>query len=184
MAKNNDSNLIGRDPLAWMSAALEAEANEASVASPEIVQVPQAPEPPAPSANDASIAAAPEIETAAPEPVVSEEPVAAPTVAIASITPLDKIILQGSQTIQNVTLLHEQLIEKVKLNNEAIEIDASQIKTIDAATLQLLVILSQELQQQDRAVSFDFPSEAFVESAGLLGVATLLGVDKSASGFF
>ena len=80
--------------------------------------------------------------------------------------------------------LHEQLVNILRNTSDTIEVDASAITACDTATMQLFVVLKQEMLQLERSLVFDFPSDKFVEAADLLGVSSMLGVDKSAAGFF
>lgn len=95
-----------------------------------------------------------------------------------------KLVLQATQNIQNIVRLRDSIIQMLENTLGTIEIDASAVTSIDAATLQLFVALNKEAERLERALVFDFPSEKFVASANLLGVSELMGLDKVASGFF
>jgi len=94
-----------------------------------------------------------------------------------------QIVLEAVQNIQNVTQLHERLLDSLNRVNK-IDIDASAVMTIDTATLQLLLVLKQTAIKMQKEVSIDFPSEKFIEAAELLGLAEMLDVDRAAAGFF
>lgn len=94
-----------------------------------------------------------------------------------------KIILDATLNVQNVTDLYDQLVEKVE-SQSVIEIDASSVVSIDTATLQLLTVLKQTGINLQKEIIIDFPSDKFIESAELLGLAELLEVDQAAAGFF
>ena len=86
------------------------------------------------------------------------------------------ITLEAASTIQNVVKLYEQLKKSYSANN-AIEIDASCVSSIDTATLQLLVALKKDAIKEDKIVVFAAPSQRFIESAELLGLLEILNVD-------
>lgn len=104
-----------------------------------------------------------------PEDPVSDE--AATENVVEPIINLDAIL-----TIQHVAKLHEKL-KKVYSANNAIEINASQVSSIDTATLQLLVALKKDAVKQQKAVVFAAPSRRFIESAELLGLLDILDID-------
>jgi len=94
-----------------------------------------------------------------------------------------KLILDATLNIQNVTHLYEQA--RVLLEGQdKIEIDASSVTTIDTATLQLLIVLKQSAVKLGKEIVFDFPSDKFIDSAELLGLAEMLEIDQAAAGFF
>jgi ABC-type transporter Mla MlaB component len=93
------------------------------------------------------------------------------------------LILEASQTIQNVGELQEKLQHLLDIGNK-IDIDASAVTQIDTATMQLLLVLKLTASSLQKEVNIDFPSDRFLEAAKLLGVAEMLSVDQVASGFF
>jgi anti-anti-sigma regulatory factor len=86
------------------------------------------------------------------------------------------ITLEATLTIQNVAALHEKLKKAYSANN-VMEINASQVTSIDTATLQLLVVLKKDAVKQQKEVVFAMPSLRFIESAGLLGLLEILDID-------
>lgn len=93
------------------------------------------------------------------------------------------IILEAMLNIRNINALHELLLNAFE-NRETIEIDASAVTAVDTATLQLLTVLKQEGVKSGKKVVFDFPSDQFIDTARLLGLAELLEVDHPQSGLF
>jgi ABC-type transporter Mla MlaB component len=93
------------------------------------------------------------------------------------------LALEAQVSIQHVAQLHQRLVSALQ-NHHSIDIDASAVTSIDTASLQLLVILKQTALQEQKSVAIDFPSEAFIAAANLLGVSELLDVDHPASGLF
>jgi anti-anti-sigma regulatory factor len=138
MAKNNntvgdDNNLIGYDPLAWMTEELleqETVAEEENTISVQEFEV---------------------------------------------IKPSGSIKLEAVLNIQNVTPLHEKLKNSVAAN-DLIEIEVSDVTSIDTTTLQLLVALKKESIKLQKIVIFINPSPRFLESAKLLGLLEILDV--------
>jgi anti-anti-sigma regulatory factor len=86
------------------------------------------------------------------------------------------INLDATLTIQNVAALYGTL-KKCHSANNAIEINASQVSSIDTATLQMLVALKKDAVKQQKGVVFAAPSLRFIESAGLLGLLGILDID-------
>ncbi len=95
----------------------------------------------------------------------------------------NKIVLEATLNIQNVTHLYERLKNLLDKHNK-IEIDASAVQQIDTANLQLLSILKQTAVKLHKEIIFYFPSDKFIESAELLGLSEILEVDQAAAGFF
>jgi len=93
------------------------------------------------------------------------------------------LTLDATHNIQNVSQLYERLLALLE-SQDSIEIDASEVVTIDTSTLQLLVVLKQEAIKLGKDMSIDFPSDRFIEAATLLGLAEMLNVDQVASGLF
>lgn len=83
--------------------------------------------------------------------------------------------LDATLTIQNVVKLHEKLKNLLALHDE-IEINASDVSSIDTATLQLLVSLKKDVVKLQKKVTIIYPSPRFVESTQLLGLLDVLDV--------
>lgn len=161
MTTESNENLIGYDPLAWMSD---------DVAEPEIT---------AEKTEDVSeplVSATPDIveEAVKPEVIIDNSNV--------DITK-PEITLDATLNIQSVSALHEKL-SKILLDHSVLEIDASAVKMIDTASLQLFVVLKQESIRMHKEVNFEFPSDRFIDAAKVLGIYEMLGLDQASSGFF
>jgi len=159
MAEKKDKGLIGFDPLAWMDAAEtdEVEAKEESI-----------------DVENAGL------ETASSEANMSEAMV---DIIQDESTNDSGLTLDATHNIQNVAHLYERLLSLLE-SQDIIEIDASEVMTIDTSTLQLLVVLKQETIKLQKEMLIDFPSDKFIEAAKLLGLAEMLNVDQAASGLF
>jgi anti-anti-sigma regulatory factor len=86
------------------------------------------------------------------------------------------IDLDATLTIQNVVKLHEKLKDFLAIHDQ-IEINASDVSSIDTATLQLLVSLKKDAIKLQKKITIIYPSPRFVESAQLLGLLDVLEVD-------
>ena len=86
-----------------------------------------------------------------------------------------QIDLDATLGIQNILKLHEK-IKNILVAHDHIEINASDVSSIDTATLQLLVSLKKEAVKLQKKVTIISPSSRFVESAHLLGLLDVLGV--------
>ena len=93
------------------------------------------------------------------------------------------IVLEPIQNIQNIVSLHQRL-QQVLDSQEKLDVDASAVAQIDTATLQLLLVLKLTAVKSQKQVNIDFPSQKFIDAAYLLGLAEMLSVDKAASGLF
>ncbi|MDO9168773.1 MAG: STAS domain-containing protein [Methylobacter sp.] len=89
--------------------------------------------------------------------------------------PDSQIDLDATLTIQHVAKLHEQLKNILAVHDD-IEINASDVSSIDTATLQLLVSLKKNADKLQKKVTIIYPSPRFVESAQLLGLLDVLDV--------
>ena len=183
MSDNDESSMIGYDPLAWLQeadqesskTADEAKAQTSAfadwVGADEDENLAEIDDWDAPNRSDETV-------SLATEQVSSDK-----TIALTTTLSDQPIVLASVQTIQNVALLHEKLLHALDTHT-SIDIDASAVTTIDTATLQLLVVLKQTAGKQQKQVAIDFPSERFSEAADLLGLSEILAVDKAAAGFF
>jgi len=175
MTTDNNESLIGYDPLAWMNededsnveAKVEAAAISEPVSEPAILEQ---------DAHEETIAVLSddEVNVAVTETPVIEE-------ALELTKP--EISLDSTLNIQNVSELYDLLLKTLE-DHSTIELDASAVKVVDTATLQLFVVLKQESIKLQKEVNFEFPSDNFIDSAKILGVYEMLGLDTAAAGFF
>lgn len=86
-----------------------------------------------------------------------------------------QIDLDPTLTIQHVVNLCEKLKASLAAHDQ-IEINASDVVSIDTSTLQLLVSLKKEAAKQQKEVTIIYPSPRFVESVQLLGLSEILDV--------
>ena len=77
--------------------------------------------------------------------------------------------LAVSPNLAGVSELHGQLKEALD-GHQTIEIDASNVESIDTSTLQLLLIFRKEVVNLHKTMVFKAPSESLVRSAKLLGL--------------
>jgi len=185
MTEKKKDSLIGFDPLAWIGDEGDAPAvDKVSEAIPE-QQVSQS--------DDSENAVTAELESSEIEDVEepeNEEILVTQSEAeqvdeVSNGAAIDgaKISLEPTINIRSVAGLHTKLVAAIQ-NYDTLEIDASEVKNIDTASLQLLVVLKQDAIRTSKDVVFDFPSDEFVDAAKMLGIDHMLGVDQSAAGFF
>ena len=185
MAEKDDS-MIGYDPLAWLQ---ESEPAEAEVDAPFPVDIALKQE-----SGQAEVLATDEEESTQRRMTLVEEESFAADIepgaeasaefdVMPQANDVRQVVLEAVQNIQNVAQLHERVLNALDHANK-IDIDASAIKTVDTATLQLLLVLKQTAIKMDKQVTIDFPSEKFIEAATLLGLAQMLDVEQAVAGFF
>jgi len=187
MATSEENNLIGYDPLAWMDGDtgknedhlvmddLIGDTGESAILNitkeDELVIDKIGDESPGDSA----------LEEMTDDPmdaigIVTEEAAAAAAEDWVPEEAEDSLIdLDATLTIQNVVKLHEKLKNLLAMHDE-IEINASDVSSIDTATLQLLVSLKKDAVKLQKKVTIIYPSPRFVESTRLLGLLGVLDV--------
>jgi anti-anti-sigma regulatory factor len=208
MATSEENDLIGYDPLAWMESDADKneETNNAFTDSEEPEQVISSDE--MTDADDLIVNAeeSPVLNEAEDEPVIEQDDSedtlslidesadaldaedeiqtadAFDDTDVESVNSEDMtgalIDLDSTLSIQGVVQLHEKLKNSLAINDE-IEINASDVSSIDTATLQLLVSLKKDAPKLQKKVTIIYPSPRFVESAKLLGLLDVLGVHDS-----
>lgn len=172
MAEEDESSLIGYDPLAWMHQQTEQQQIlSVSVECPELE-----------CTTEEDLTCSEEL----PDPELEGAEWQEMAIEVAGESQSENtatIVLEPVLSIQNVALLHERLLGVLNDSNK-IEIDAAAVAMVDTASMQLLLILKRTAIKQQKEVIFDFPSEKFIEAADLLGISEMLGVDQAAAGFF
>lgn len=205
MSENDENSMIGYDPLAWMQEGETQEFRQAESEAAPVLEEQAVVETAVASVveqepseaygdilqQEAFSLAAEEAPDAVDEaqanqqPEFDDEPVES-TYSSETPTPeaqVQQVVLEAVQSIQNVNRLYEQVLLALS-HGSRIDIDASAVTMIDTATLQLLLILKQTALAQHKEVVIDFPSDRFLEAAGLLGLSEMLSVDQAVSGFF
>ena len=84
--------------------------------------------------------------------------------------------LEASPNLAGVSDLYGRLKDALE-GHQAVEIDASNVESIDTSTLQLLLIFRREAVNLHKTVVFKAPSESFVRSAKLLALDSLMGLE-------
>lgn len=186
MATSEENDLIGYDPLAWMEG--DTDKNEETINSDNELEEPQLNE--VVETNDYSDDSIGHIEEITisnvteeveltDEMAVEDDNVLAEEIANDSVSEQtdDGAVcdLDATLTIQHVVKLHEKLKNCLAINDQ-IEINASDVSSIDTATLQLLVSLKKDAVKLQKKVSIIYPSPRFIESAKLLGLLDVLDV--------
>ncbi|MGR9013239.1 MAG: STAS domain-containing protein [Gammaproteobacteria bacterium] len=197
MATSEENDLIGYDPLAWMGDSIdekdEANNNEFSD-SDSLSEEQQLIDSKASFEEIAILNVATEDELVTDE-IDSENNIALMEDITEGFMDVSGTVMQGTVgeesvsdradegicdldatlTIQNVGKLHEQLKNILAMHDE-IEINASDVSSIDTTTLQLLVSLKKDADKMQKKVTIIYPSPRFVESAHLLGLSDVLDV--------
>jgi len=182
MATSKENDLIGYDPLAWMDADknedhLDADDLIGDTDESAILNITKEDELVIDNIEDEGSSALAEemnddYSMDASDQVMQE---AVADDSVAEETEGSQIDLDATLTIQNVVKLHEKLKNLLAMHDE-IEINASDVSSIDTATLQLLVSLKKSAVKLQKKVSIIYPSPRFVESAQLLGLLDILDV--------
>jgi ABC-type transporter Mla MlaB component len=127
--------------------------------------------------NDEMEAIAQEVENETEQETAADEEISPETTeqipVEAAVEP--HIDLEKDATIKNVAALYNT-VKNALAAHDVIEINASEVASIDTATLQLLVSLKKDAPNLGKTVEIIYPSERFLESAKLLGLTEILGV--------
>lgn len=158
MAANNENNLIGYDPLAWMGEDIDEMQESQEQLSGIDTDTGQN------EFLDQSDNEQP-VETNIPETDQDEADQDGPFID------LDAVL-----NIQKVKLLHEKLKKSLDANH-LIVLDASAVTSIDTSMLQLFVALKQKAAKLDKDIIINSPSDKFIESAALLGLSGILDIE-------
>lgn len=172
MAEQDESSMIGYDPLAWLHEAEDA--GLPARPEPDTFDLPN-------QSDDKGL-------MTDSEPRLDEAVAASNFNQASDSHPADavrqgQITLEPVQNIQTVAQLHQDL-RRMLDDCSRIDIDASAVTQIDTATMQLLLVLKLTAVKLQKEVHIDFPSEKFMEAAYLLGLSEMLSVDRAAAGFF
>jgi ABC-type transporter Mla MlaB component len=185
MAKNKKNNLIGYDPLARMEGdvadvnktegqsvtdGIDSAVNlEEQPADTQIEIIDDYPSDLLDNAQESEISNKIEIEHNSDVVEKNTEDLAADNAGKSQID------LAPTLAIQHVESLYEKLKASLAAHDQ-IEINASDVVSIDTSTLQLLVSLKKEAVKLQKKVTIIYPSPRFVESAQLLGLSDILEV--------
>jgi anti-anti-sigma regulatory factor len=184
MATSEENDLIGYDPLAWMEGGIDK--NEDHLVTDEIdsgnkQEDQQLIDNEISMTDDYSDDLMGNTEKSAILNANEEDDLVIDEIEVESDGALTEetdgalVDLDATLTIQNVVKLHEKLKNSLAIHDE-IEINASDVSSIDTATLQLLVSLKKDAVKLQKKVTIIYPSPRFVESAKLLGLLDVLGV--------
>jgi anti-anti-sigma regulatory factor len=89
----------------------------------------------------------------------------------------ESVLLDEAMETSDAGALLVRLKTIIESKNSFI-LDGSQVKVIDTAILQLLVVLFSETQQRDIRVTWQQPSDSLCKSAGLLGLQSHLCLES------
>lgn len=196
MAMSKENDLIGYDPLAWMSAVTDegndlsdtdivaqtyddrpgTESDSAEITQEFVSEGIGVSEVDCHQEQDIACNPVPEYDSPIADQSTLEEEF--PITAESEELLPSLVTLDSSLTIQSVLDLHGRL-KKVLSTHDQIEIDASSVSSIDTTTLQLLVSMKRTSVKLQKNVTIINPSPRFVESAKLLGLLSVLEVESS-----
>lgn len=88
------------------------------------------------------------------------------------------IELNPDSTMKHIMALYATIKEALAAH-DTIEINASDVTTIDTATLQLLVSLKKYAPQLHKTIDIIYPSKRFIESAKLLNLLDVLEIPQT-----
>lgn len=114
-----------------------------------------------------------EIETMSEEINVEETVVEEAIEAV--VEPL--VELPAESSLKNIAELHDTF-KRVLAAHDKIEINASDVTTIDTATFQMLIALKKDATHLGKTINIIYPSARFVESAKLLDLLIVLDVPE------
>lgn len=80
-------------------------------------------------------------------------------------------------TLKNIAALYGKVKQALAVH-DTLEINASDVATVDTATLQLLVSLKKDTSQSNKTVDIIYPSARFIEAAKLLNLLDALKVTE------
>jgi anti-anti-sigma regulatory factor len=87
----------------------------------------------------------------------------------------EAIRLPAVQTIETVKLLHEEIRHHFTRLGP-VSVDASQVESIDTASLQLLAITFISAEQVTKTIALHEPSPEFLAASRLLGLSRIFGL--------
>ena len=91
---------------------------------------------------------------------------------------IEPLVELGTEaTLKTLSTLYETF-KHILAVHDVIEINASDIATIDTATFQLLVSLKKDAPRLNKTISIICPSKRFIESAKLLDLVTILEITE------
>lgn len=186
MATNEENDLIGYDPLEWMDGNTDQDEDHlitddliGNADDNPILNITEEDELVIDTVGYDSVSAlmeemADDYSADAMDMVMQEAIIENP---VSEKTQDSLIDLDATLTIQNVGKLHEKLKNSLAIHDE-IEINASDVSSIDTATLQLFVSLKKDAVKLQKKVTIIYPSPRFIESAHLLGFLDVLDVHE------
>ncbi len=84
---------------------------------------------------------------------------------------VDKVIDCGELlTIADVGEIYAQLLEAMA-EGDSVIIDCSQVNRVDTAALQMFYVYAKELKSHGHEITWNEPSQSFIDSAKLLGLS-------------
>ena len=102
-----------------------------------------------------------------------------PTDAQNDVNSLLTVALEGTLSIATAGEFYRRL-QPLLEQSESIQMDASDVISVDTATLQLLVAFVQDARARGLGVQWARPSQSFCQTAALLDLERYLGLEQQA----
>ncbi len=101
-----------------------------------------------------------------------------PEVDVVTEEIIEPLVELGTEaSLKTLSTLYETF-KRVLAAHDVIEINASDVTTVDTATFQLLVSLKKDAPSLNKTINIIYPSERFIESAKLLDLLTILEITE------
>ncbi|WP_428312362.1 STAS domain-containing protein [Hydrocarboniphaga sp.] len=94
--------------------------------------------------------------------------------------PATPISLGADLGIELAPALQAELAQRLE-QREPVQINASEVRRVHTAALQLFCLFCRDRREAGRAVEFLMPSESLRQAASLLGASTLLQISQQAA---
>ncbi len=162
LKRTKKKSLIGIDPLAWLNED-ESDKEEVSIDLGEKVAKSEIVEKESEELSDEFN------ETETNDQDIMEEEVIEMEVEQSENNSGDCFKLESSISIADVSTLHEQLKIYLDQKNE-LEIDCSEVESVDAAALQLFIAFLYEAEKQNKKVIWKEPSDLLRATIKMMGL--------------
>lgn len=167
MARNDKNEMIGFDPLAWMDGNDQEESQVTEKLTDSKIRSLHSNQSETITLEQTAYSEEQYTEQNNLEMVMEDQ-------QNLEVPQLGMVELEAEMNIQKVADLHKKMIDVLE-SNDQIDVNASGVKTVDTATLQLLLVFKQEAIKLHKNVVIT-ASDQFVDSAKLLGLAEMLEV--------
>ena len=169
---DNKSQVLGDDPLAWLSAGSDT-AKKSGKKSDKKKSVTKKT-----AVKKTSAKTKTKTKTKASKQAEPDKQVEADKPKSNQGKKLNQLVLESSMVINKAGDFYESL-KKLDTSGQAIEIDASKVEIIDSAILQLLFAFALSLKEKNIKLSWKEPTENLLNKASILGLTEKLELSSS-----